>query len=88
MDQTPVPCTGRQIPNHWATREIPESNVFLANNVENSRSTFSLLFFYLKYYLRALSPLWGHQHHWHCCGKGIREDPQAGGPPKRGIPGF
>ena len=23
-DQTHVPCIGRQIPNHWTTREIPE----------------------------------------------------------------
>ena len=25
-DQTHVPCVGRQIPNRWTTREVPESN--------------------------------------------------------------
>ena len=25
-DQTYVPCIGRQIPNHWTTREVPLTN--------------------------------------------------------------
>ena len=28
-DQTCIPCTGRQIPNHWTTREVLSGYVFL-----------------------------------------------------------
>ena len=29
-DQTHVPCIGRQVLNHWTTREVPEQRIFRA----------------------------------------------------------
>ena len=32
-DQTHVPCTGRQILNHWATKEVPDSAFLTSSQV-------------------------------------------------------
>ena len=43
--QTHVPFTGRRIPNHWTTREIPQLLVLIAYLCE--RDLFSLMYIYL-----------------------------------------
>ena len=41
-DQTHVPCIGRQIPNHWTTREVPKFTPF-RRSVRNTN--FSMKYF-------------------------------------------
>ena len=60
-DWTYVPCTGRRIPTHWATREVPQWHFFscVLNYIFHNKRKFSCFTFYkslscLSYYKKRL----------------------------------
>ena len=60
-DQTPVCCIGRQILNHWTTREVLSSSNFL-NWSPKVLSVFQIK----NLNVRLLLKNWNIRHHWAC----------------------
>ena len=60
-DQTPVCCIGRQILNHWTTREVLSSSNFL-----NWSPKFLSVFQIKNLNVRLLLKNWNIRHHWAC----------------------